>query len=204
MAGWFVIDYLLISVTADFETRYATPLTVPPIVLTTLLIARLPSKRLVGWVALTASVALFAARISTQQVIRVEGYGDVAQFVLDHAKQNDVVLFHGMASKNFTFSLRTRSPTPKVFVLRAEKFLVDYSIMRGWGITDRNLSAADVELIIDRQRISYIVFQPNFWTDQPSIAALQRVIDSDRFRMIAQFGITSDDFKPERGVARLS
>ena len=60
MAGWFVIDYLLISVTADFETRYATPLTVPPIVLTTLLIARLPSKRLVGWVALTASMALFA------------------------------------------------------------------------------------------------------------------------------------------------
>ena len=98
-----------------------------------------------------------------------------------------------MASKNFTFSLRTRSPTPKIFVLRAEKFLVDYSIMRDWGITDHNLSAADVESIIDRQRISYIVFQPNFWTDQPSVAALQRVIDSDRFRMVAQFGITSDD-----------
>jgi hypothetical protein len=65
--------------------------------------------------------------------------------------------------------------------------------MRDWGITDRNLSAAEVEAIVDRYDIAYVVFQPNFWTDQPSVAALQRLIDSDRFRLVAQFGITSDD-----------
>jgi 4-amino-4-deoxy-L-arabinose transferase-like glycosyltransferase len=193
MVSWFVIDYLLISVTADFETRYAVPLTAPPVVLSILLIARVLSTSLAGGVALVASVWMFAAQISSQPVMRVEGYGDVAQYVLEQSEPGDVVLFHGMASKNFAFSLRTRSPTPKVSVLRAEKFLVDYTIMRDWGITDRNLSAADVEAIIDRYEVSFIVFQPNFWTDQPSIAALQRVIDSDRFRMVAQFGITSED-----------
>ncbi len=193
MVSWFVIAYLMISVTADFETRYAVPLTVPPVVLSVLLLTRMLSAGLAGSVALVASVGMFAALISSQPVTRVEGYGDVAQYVLDQSKQGDVVLFHGMASKNFTFSLRTRSPIPKISVLRAEKFLVDYSIMRDWGITDRNLSAAEVEAIVDRYDIAYVVFQPNFWTDQPSVAALQRLIDSDRFRLVAQFGITSDD-----------
>jgi 4-amino-4-deoxy-L-arabinose transferase-like glycosyltransferase len=193
MVSWFVIDYLFISVTADFETRYATLLTVPPVVLSILLITRVLAARWAGGVALAVSVCLFAFLISSQPVTRVEGYGDVAQYVLDHTEQDDVVLFHGRASKNFAFSVRTRSPVPKILILRAEKFLVDYTIMRDWGITDHNLSPAEVEAIIDRYGISYIVFQPNFWTDQPSIATLQRLMDSDRLRLVAQFGITSDD-----------
>jgi 4-amino-4-deoxy-L-arabinose transferase-like glycosyltransferase len=39
MLAWFTIDYILISVTADFETRYATFLTAPPAVLTALFIS---------------------------------------------------------------------------------------------------------------------------------------------------------------------
>ncbi|MSO99716.1 MAG: hypothetical protein EXR07_01505 [Acetobacteraceae bacterium] len=38
-----------------------------------------------------------------------------------------------------------------------------------------------------------IVIQPNFWTDQPSVAALQRMVDSGRFMLAAQFSITSED-----------
>jgi 4-amino-4-deoxy-L-arabinose transferase-like glycosyltransferase len=113
MVSWFVIAYLMISVTADFETRYALALTVPPVVLSVLLLTRMLSAGLAGIVALVASVGMFAALLSGQPVTRVEGYGDVAQYVLDQSKQGDVVLFHGMASKNFTFCLRTRSPTPK-------------------------------------------------------------------------------------------
>jgi len=193
MISWFVADYLLISVTADFETRYAILLTVPPVVLSILLITRVLSASLAGGMALVTSVCMFAVTISALPVMRVEGYGDIAQYILEHTEQDDMVLFHGMASKNFTFSVRTRSPTPKIFILRAEKFLVDYSIMREWGIKDRHLSPADVETIIDRYDFAYVVFQPNFWTDQPSVAALQRIIDSDRFRLVAQFGITSED-----------
>jgi hypothetical protein len=193
MVSWFVIDYLLISVTADFETRYAVPLTVPPVVLSVLLLTRLLSPTLSGSVALVASVGMFAALISSQPVTRVEGYGDVAQYVLDQTAPGDVVLFHGMGSKNFTFAVRSRSPTPKIFIERAEKLLVDYSIMREWGITDRNISVADLEAIIDRDNITHIIFQPNFWTDQPSIARLQWLIDTGRYRLVAQFFVTSDD-----------
>jgi hypothetical protein len=82
---------------------------------------------------MAAGVGLFAWAVSSQPIIRVEGYGDAARYVLEHTDQDCVVLFHGMASKNFTYAVRTRGPTPRNFIPRAEKYLVDYRIMRDWG-----------------------------------------------------------------------
>jgi hypothetical protein len=192
MLAWFVIDYLFISVTADFETRYATFLTVPPVVLSVLLFARSIHTRTGQSVALGLIATLFVAMIVTHPVRRLVGYGAVADYVINHSKQDDVVLFHGNDSKNFSFSVRARSPAAKVFILRAEKFLVDYNIIRDWGITDRNLSAAEVESLIDRKGVSMVVLQPDFWTDQPSIAALQELVYSGRFEQVAEFPITTE------------
>jgi 4-amino-4-deoxy-L-arabinose transferase-like glycosyltransferase len=193
MVAWFVIVYILISVTADFEVRYATPLTVPPVVLSTLLVTRLLPAYWAGGATLALAVCLFAVNIVAQPPLRVEGYGDVAQYILDHTEQDDVVMFHGMGSKNLSFSVRARTPDPKLSILRAEKFLVDYKILRGWGIVDRSLTEADIDAIIDRYDVSYVVFQVGFWTDQPSIAALWRVLRSDRFAPVAEFRITAEE-----------
>jgi 4-amino-4-deoxy-L-arabinose transferase-like glycosyltransferase len=193
MMSWFVIDYLCISVTADFEPRYAMLLAVPPVALSTLLLMRLVRSRLTGCVALAASVVMFVVLIASQRVVRVDGYDDVAQYIIENTNQNDTILFHGLGSKNFSFALREQSAVPKLWVLRAEKFLVDYKIMRQWGITDRGLTSADIESIFDHNKISYVVFQPDFWTDQPSIAKLQRFVYSDRFRLVALFRISSED-----------
>lgn len=108
MLAWFFIDYVLVSVTADFEIRYATFLAVPFAVLSMLPIARLPLPA--GAAALIMSLCLYAGLLSRQPVVRVEGYNTAAQFVLEQSEQNDVVLFHGAGSKNFTFSVRVRSP----------------------------------------------------------------------------------------------
>ena len=101
------------------------------------------------------------------------------------------VPWHGL--EEFHVFRADTQPCTRIFIMRAEKSLVDYSIMRDWGIKDRNVSAAEMASLIDRDNVAYIVFQPNFWTDQPSIAALQRLIDSERFALVAQFGITSDE-----------
>jgi hypothetical protein len=103
-----------------------------------------------------------------------------------------VVLFHGNDSKNFSFSVRARSPDAKILILRAEKFLVKYYIIREWGIADRYLSTSEIEAIIDSNGISLVVFQPDFWTDQPSVAAFQRLIYSDRFEPVGEFPITTE------------
>ena len=141
--------------------------------------------------ALALCTAVFAIAIVAHPIVRGAGYGDVAGFVLEQAGKDDVVLFHGKESKSFAFSLRARSSVPKVFLLRAEKFLVDYRIVRDWGISDRNQSEADIAATIDRLGVSLLVFQPDFWTDQPSIAALQRLVESGRFARVAEFPIWS-------------
>jgi hypothetical protein len=130
--------------------------------------------------------------IATQKVPRITGYDAVAAYVVNNSEQDSVVLFQGNESKNFVFSIRSHSATPKVFILRAEKLLVNYTIIREWGIADRNLSTSDIEALIDNNRISTVVLQPDFWTDQPSIARLQALVYSDRFQQVAEFPITSD------------
>ncbi len=193
MLAWFVSDYVLISGTGHFEARYGVFLTVPPVVLTVLLAHRLLMGRQSGAVMVAASMALFLTTVALNPVPRISGYDAIAEYVLSHASADDTVLFHGKESKNFTFSMRARSPAPKVFVLRAEKLLVKYSIVREWGITDRNLSADEVEAMIDRLGVTWVVLQPDFWTDQPSIEKLQRLTYSGRFTEVAAFPITSDD-----------
>jgi 4-amino-4-deoxy-L-arabinose transferase-like glycosyltransferase len=192
MLGWFAVDYVFISGTAHFEARYGTTLTIPPAILSALFVTRLAGPRLQSFAALAAGIALFSTAIATQKVPRITGYDAVAAYVVNNSEQDSVVLFQGNESKNLVFSIRSHSATPKVFILRAEKLLVNYTIIREWGITDRNLSTSDIEALIDNNRISTVILQPDFWTDQPSIARLQALVYSDRFQQVAEFPIASD------------
>ncbi len=193
MLSWFIVDYLFISAIGHFEARYGIFLTVPLVVLTVLFMTRVMTQRWSGAGALAAGVFVFAVAITSSHVTRISGYDAVARYIVDHTNQDDTVLFHGKESKNFTFSVRARSPQPKIFILRAEKILVSYNIIREWGITDRGMSDAEVEAIVDRYGIKYIVLQPDFWTDQPSIAKLQTLAYSGRFSEVAKFPITSEE-----------
>ena len=125
-------------------------------------------------------------------VPRVPGYDAIARYILDHAGKNSIVLFHGFRSPNFVFAVRDQSQSPELYLLRSEKMLVDYKVSRDWGISDRGLSHEEVEKLIDRYGIDYVVFQPDFWTDLPSMAALQELVYSDRFTKVAEFPIAAN------------
>lgn len=193
MLCWFLMDYIVISVIGHFEHRYGIFLTVPPVVLSVLLTARLVHYHEDGALMLPLAVLLFAIGMASAPVTKIVGYDAVAQYVVTHARQDSVVLFDGKESKNFTFSVRIRTPKPKIFILRADKILVRYNIVREWGISDRNLSESDIEGIVDRYGIEYVVSQPGFWTDQPSMANLERLIHGERFTMVAEFPIASEE-----------
>ena len=189
MSAWFVIDYLLVSITADFETRYATFLTVPPVVLTILLLARLVRPVYAQIAALAICAAVFLTTVMASPVPRCGGYAEAARFVQSESNPDEIVMFHGKESKSFIFSLRVRAAQAKLSVLRSDKLLVRYSIVREWGITDRGLSVQEIDALIDEFGIRLLVLQPDFWTDQPSMAALQSLAYSDRFSQVAEFPI---------------
>jgi 4-amino-4-deoxy-L-arabinose transferase-like glycosyltransferase len=192
MLAWFGCSFTFVSVTGHFEARYALPLAIPCATFMTLLMSRLFSRTFRPGAALISGTLLFALSIGTQSVHRISGYDKVAAYVLDHSRNDDVIWFQGDDSKNLSFSLRSRSPTPRVFLLRAEKFLVDYHFLRDLGISDRGWTTEQLQDLIDRQGVAMVVLQPGFWTDQPSMARMQDYIRSDRFKLVAEFPITSD------------
>jgi Dolichyl-phosphate-mannose-protein mannosyltransferase len=192
MIVWFVTDYLFISSIAYHEDRYGIFLTVPVVILAVALLFRILPRVLASGTPFVIGALAFVLAIASEPVPRVPGYDAIASFVLSHAEKNSVVLFHGFRSPNFVFAVRAQSASPDLYLLRSEKMLVDYKVSRGWGISDRGLSSADIEQLIDRYGIVYVVFQPDFWTDLPSMAALQDLVYSDRFTKVAEFPIAAN------------
>ena len=193
MLAWFGFDWLFISITAHFELRYAINLAVPCAVLTLLLLARVIRQPYASVFALAFGVIVFGIAVGTHRVDRMSGYDKVAEYILQHSRQDDVIWFQGNESKNLIFSLRSHSPTPKVYVLRAEKFLVDYHFLREWGVEDRGWTADALQAMVDRYGITMVVLQPEFWADLPSVRRMQEYIESDRFTPVAEFPITADE-----------
>jgi 4-amino-4-deoxy-L-arabinose transferase-like glycosyltransferase len=193
MLAWFGCGYAFISLTGHFETRYAMVLGVPCAMVAILLIAQ-PLGRWAGaWAASGVAAILFAVSVTTLGVNRMTGYDRVAAYILDHSKQDDVIWFQGQESKNLVFSLRSHSSKPKVFVLRAEKLLVDYRIVRESGITDRGWSTEKLRDLVEQSGISMVVLQPGFWADMPSMSRMQDYIGSGHFRQVAEFPIDADE-----------
>ncbi len=152
MLAWFAADYMFVSLVGHFEERYGMTLAIPPAMLSVLLITRITQERLGSITALAGGAALFAFSLATDPVHWVSGYGAVATAILDHTTQDDVILCNLNDTKSLVFSLRSRSPKPKVYVLRAEKLMLNYSIVRDWGIDDRNFSTADIYSVHVRTR----------------------------------------------------
>ena len=197
MLAWFITDYIFISPIAHREPRYGIFLIVPIAILAIGLVVRGLPRAIAAEAAVAIGALAFVITVATQPVPRVSGYDAVAAFILQHADKNSVVLFHGYRSPNFVFSLRAQSVAPKLYVLRSEKLLLNYRISRDSGVTDRGVSRSALEQIVDRYGVSYVVFQPDFWTDLPSMAAMQDFIYSDRFSKIAEFPIRGNVPIPE-------
>ena len=192
MLCWFVTDYLFVTLVGHFEERYGLMLAVPTAAFSVLLILRLVQQRWAAVGAFAAGGAVFIASLAIYPVPWVGSYGNVAAAILQNTAQDEVVLFEGDDSKSLMFSLRARSPTPKVYVLRAEKLLVNYHFLREWGIQDRNVSTEEIEAMIDRFGVALVALQPGFWTDQPSMARLQAIVTSDRFEQVDELRVPAE------------
>jgi hypothetical protein len=193
MVAWFICDFVFISATSQVEFRYAMALAVPCAVVASLLMPRLFRHQFDSWTGLCAGIALFALYFATEPVHRMSGYDKVAAYLLDHSAQDDVVWFQGAESKSLSFSLRSHASVPKLVLLRAEKFLVDYYMVREWGVKDGGWTPETVRDLIRRERVSIVVLQPDFWSDLPSMAHMEDYIRSDHFREVAEFPITADE-----------
>lgn len=111
-------------------------------------------------------------------VPRVTGHREAALLAAQLAPPDTRVMISAHRDGNFIFSLRTLGQRPDLAVRRADKLLVDMTIMRQLGIQDRGLDEAGIRALLDRERVSVVVAQSAYLGDQPSMQALDRLLDS--------------------------
>jgi hypothetical protein len=142
-------------------------------------------------VVLLLAIGTFAHTVIAQPVPRISGYPDVVDYVAQHAPQHSVILFSGYRDGNVVFALRALARRD-LYLLRSDKLLLRVSQRRELGVKDLDFSEAQVVELLDTYGVSYIVNQPNFWDDLPSMRALQAVLKKGHFRKVASFPITSN------------
>jgi hypothetical protein len=190
MLMWFLTDYIFISPIAHREERYAFLLLPPRAVLATVALTRVVPRLMKRGAVMAFGVVAFCFTVATNPVPRVWGYPAVADYLRQAAPPNSTIIFHGYRSSNFVFSMRSLSPTPRNFIVRADKFLASYKIIREWGIKDRGLSVEQIGQLFDQWGVTYVAAQPAFWSDLPSVTALYELLATDQFTKVAEFPIT--------------
>ena len=140
---------------------------------------------------LSAGVALWSAFLYPVQY--VGGYEEAARWLMERAPPNGTILFSGNRDGTFVFNIRAGN-RPDLSVARADKFLFRVAIERERGIADRGISAPQIEELIKRHGIRFVVFEPDFWPDMPSMAALKSLLSDNRKFIVANRIATRANF----------
>jgi|GEM_PF-1983890 len=145
--------------------------------------AALPAPRArwaAGLVMLLGAAMLAEAGLAQRwaSVPRVTGHREAALLAARLAPAGSRVMISAHRDGNFIFALRADGQRPDLAVRRADKLLVDMTIMRQLGIRDRGLTEQDIEALLARERVSVVVAQTGYLGDQPSMQALDRLLSS--------------------------
>ena len=191
MLVWFGCGYVFFSLLALKEPRHTTLILFPIAFLAVAGLRKVLPALAATAVVLLLAIGTFAHTVIAQPVPRISGYPDVVDYVAQHAPQHSVILFSGYRDGNVVFALRALARRD-LYLLRSDKLLLRVSQRRELGVKDLDFSEAQVVELLDTYGVSYIVNQPNFWDDLPSMRALQAVLKKGHFRKVASFPITSN------------
>jgi hypothetical protein len=203
LCSWFVSGYLFFSYIMVREPRHDLMALLPVPIFAVLAIRNLASERsaLVGKIAaLSLAVGLTVWSAFLYPVRYVGGYQEAARIVMDEAPKNGAVLFSGNRDGSFVFNMRAGN-RPDLSVARADKFLFRVAIERERGIQDRGMPAARIEDLVKKHAIRYVVFEPDFWPDMPSMAALKALLhDQTKFVAVRRIATSANFRQPDKEI----
>jgi hypothetical protein len=192
LSGWFLLGYLFLSVIALKEARHA--LVILPVVLLAagLAIEALLPARVAGPALLAVVVGTGIYTWRERPTPYVEGYREAAEWIAREAPKDAVVAFSGKRDGSFIFNLRAIPSRHDIGVLRVDKLLTDVAIRRELGVKEKPLSEQEIGDMLDKDGVSYVVMQDDFWTDLPVMARFQSVVQSAHFKEVARFAVVAN------------
>lgn len=184
LLGWFVVGYLFFSLIDLKEARHATLLLPPLMIFAGLAATKLLPQRLAAGLALALVVGTGIYTWRYHPVPTVAGYAEAASWIARHTPDNSVVMFSGNRDGSFIFNLRSHDDRRDLYVIRADKLMLDIAVRREIGVDQKSYSAEEIGAMLDRYGVHYVVAQSDFWTDLEIMGRLQEVLRSDHFEQV--------------------
>jgi hypothetical protein len=192
-AGWLVGGYIFFSLIALKEPRHSVLILLPLAFFSVRCIQSISAMpaRATSVLAVVFAGATFGHTLLRDEVPRMYGYREAADYVAGRAPQGSVILFSGYRDGAFIFDLRSRIDRRDLSTLRSDKLLL--RVRQRWLAADElKLTGAETGEMLNHYGVKYVVSQPNFWGDLKNLQMLQGVLHSPQFRLVATIPITSN------------
>ena len=198
--SWLVLGYLFFSAIDLKEARHSIFLLLPLVMMLALVCREISRRRRWLGEAVSASVAVatLATTALTRPVHYVSGYDDAVRFVAVHAPRNSNIIFSGYHDGAFIFEMRAIGQRPDISTIRSDKLLLRIAVRRTLGVQQKPYTEQQIGDMISRLRVSYVVAQPDFWTDLEAMKRFQAVLNGPQFRPVRRFPMNANYAGQER------
>lgn len=196
---WFAFGYLFFTMIGIRLPRHDLFILFPVALAASGAVILLTGSRRGGLLVLLLGIGNFAYTAATQEIPRVGGYRQAAERIAAIAPRNAVILFSGYRDGSFIYNLRLQ-PRRDIAVLRADKLFLRVAIERRRGVRDLNFSPEDIRRMLSRYGVSHIVIEPGFWADLPSMAALEKLLNSNGFKLVATIPVEANVFTQAKTI----
>jgi len=132
---------------------------------------------------LTPALAVWLSfqALTMEDVPVVTGFKEAAAMAQANTPPGGNVLVSAHRDGNFIYDMRTTGNRRDIGVRRADKMFVEIKIARTFGVTDKNLTEAEIVELLDRHKVATLVVQDGYLADLASMQNFQKVLDSGKY-----------------------
>jgi hypothetical protein len=181
--GWYLCGYVFFSLIALRESRHALVTLLPFAVFPILLIHRVVPARWSTLPALAFAGVCFASTVA-RPIPSVTGYREAVDYLASRAPANSIILFAGNRDGAMAFNARVAEPIKSLSILRVDKLLTKVTVRRELGLVEFPYREPEISAMLGQLGVSYVVLEPNFWSDLAVMKALHNVLLSPEYRLV--------------------
>ncbi len=196
LCAWYVSGYIFFSYISLKQSRYSLYILYPLLFLVFFAVDHLRKENKI-WSTLCAFLIAVFVMVSTLLYYPapfVTGYRESVDFISDKIPSQTNVMISAYRDGSFIANMRMYAGRNDVSIFRSDKLFLHVNDRKSLGVGEKNFSEDEILEIINRNRISYVVAQDEFWIDVPQMKRVDNVLKSSHFQKV--FEIIPTAFEP--------
>lgn len=178
LAAFGVCSWVFFTIVSNKDARFNLPSLPFFFMLAALGFNRLAPRVAKASLLVLATWLVFQVTFSTVPV--VTGFKEAALAAQSITPANGNVLISAHRDGSFIYNMRTLGDRRDIGIRRADKLIVEFTIMRDFGIKEPNLSPDGIAQLLKQHNVSVIVAQTDYLSDLPSMRNFQEFLNQGR------------------------